>query len=88
VAGDFNFDASSGSVAGIIADAQLDTPLTLLGGRPTATTRRNCKCAAIDWIFTSKGLVATSPEIHSAIEASDHYPISIQIKFRGGCTEG
>jgi endonuclease/exonuclease/phosphatase family metal-dependent hydrolase len=88
VAGDFNFDASSGSVAGIIADAQLDTPLTLLGGCPTATTRRHCKSAAIDWILTSKRLVVTSPEIHAAIEASDHYPISIQIEFRGGRTEG
>lgn len=81
VAGDFNFDVSRGPLASLIADTQLDSPMILLGGRPTATNRRHGKRPAIDWILTSKGLIATSPEIHAAIGASDHYPISIQIEF-------
>jgi endonuclease/exonuclease/phosphatase family metal-dependent hydrolase len=80
VAGDLNLDISRGSVASIIAENQLDSPLTHLGGRPT-TISRHRKGAAIDWILTGKGLIASNPQIHDAIGASDHYPVSVQIQL-------
>lgn len=80
VAGDLNFDISRGSVATIIADSQLHSPLTHLGGRST-TKRRDGKGAAIDWILTGRGLIASNPQIHNAIGASDHYPISVQVEL-------
>jgi endonuclease/exonuclease/phosphatase family metal-dependent hydrolase len=80
VAGDLNFDISRGSVASIIAETQLDNPLTHLNRRPT-TRSRHRKGAAIDWILTGKGLIASNPHIHDAIGASDHYPISVQIRL-------
>ena len=80
VAGDLNLDISRGSAASIIAETQLDSPLTHLGGRPTARSRHR-NGAAIDWIMTGKGLIASNPQIHDAIGASDHYPISVQIQL-------
>ena len=80
VAGDLNLDIAREPVASIIAEAQLESPLAHLGGRPT-TGSRHRKGAAIDWILTSKGLIASNPQIHDAIGASDHYPISVQIQL-------
>ena len=42
------------SVASLIADTQLDSPMTLLGGRPTATLAVMAKCPTIDWISARK----------------------------------
>jgi len=80
VAGDLNLDIARGPVASIIAETRLDSPLTHLGGRPT-TRSRHRKGTAIDWILTGKGLIASNPQIHDAIGASDHYPISVQIQL-------
>jgi len=81
VAGDFNFDISREPMASLIANTQLDSPLTHLSGRSTTRSRPG-KDAAIDWILTGKGLIVSNPQIHDAINASDHYPISFQIEFR------
>ena len=80
IAGDLNFDLSRETVSRIVSNGQLTNPLTHLGGRPTATNHRG-KSAALDWILTGRGLIATSPEIHDAIGASDHHPISVQIRL-------
>jgi endonuclease/exonuclease/phosphatase family metal-dependent hydrolase len=80
VGGDFNFDLSRGSAANLITNCKLTSPLIHLGGRPTTRSRLG-KSAALDWILTGKGLIATSPEIHYAIGASDHYPISLRIEL-------
>jgi endonuclease/exonuclease/phosphatase family metal-dependent hydrolase len=80
-AGDFNFDISREPMASLIAKNELNSPLIQLGGCPTARSRHG-KDAAIDWILTGKGLIAGKPQIHSAIDASDHYPISCQVEFR------
>jgi endonuclease/exonuclease/phosphatase family metal-dependent hydrolase len=79
VAGDLNLDISRGQVANLIAKAQLYNPLTRLDGNPTSR-RRHRKGAAIDWILTGNGLPTSNPQIHNAIGASDHYPISVQIQ--------
>ena len=80
VAGDLNLDISRGPVGNLIALNQLSSPLTDLRGRPTTRTRHG-KDAAIDWILTGNGLIASTPQIHDAIGASDHYPISVQIQL-------
>ena len=80
IAGDFNFDLSREPVSRLVSRGQLTSPLTHLGGRPTAMSHRR-KSAALDWILTGRGLIGTSPEIHDAIGASDHDPISLQIQL-------
>jgi len=79
--GDFNFDISREPMASLIASNELNSPLIQLGGHPTARSRHG-KDAAIDWILAGEGLIASKPQIHDAIDASDHYPISCQIGFR------
>ena len=81
LAGDFNFDLSRGPVARLIADSQLDSPFAELGSRSTTPNRSYGKYAAIDWILTGNGLVASKPEVHNSTGASDHYPISVQIRL-------
>jgi endonuclease/exonuclease/phosphatase family metal-dependent hydrolase len=81
LAGDFNFDLSREPVARLIADAQVDSPFAESGCRPTAQNRGYGKYAGIDWILTGNGLVASNPEIHNSTAASDHYPISLQIRL-------
>jgi endonuclease/exonuclease/phosphatase family metal-dependent hydrolase len=84
VAGDLNFDVSREPMASLIADTELHFPLIALGGRPTTRSRHHGKCAAIDWILAGRSLVATSPEVHDAISASDHYPISLEVQLGAG----
>jgi endonuclease/exonuclease/phosphatase family metal-dependent hydrolase len=86
VAGDFNFDISREPTASLIAKSELSSPLIELRGRPTAKTRHG-KDAAIDWILTGRRLVVSKLQIHDSIDASDHYPISCQIEFRGAQVE-
>jgi endonuclease/exonuclease/phosphatase family metal-dependent hydrolase len=81
VAGDFNFDISREPFASLIANSELNSPLIQLGGRPTARSRDGRE-AAIDWTLTGKRLVISKLQIHDAIDASDHYPVSFQIEFR------
>ena len=80
VAGDLNLDISCGPAAHLIAETQLDSPLIHLDGRPTTRSRRG-KGAAIDWILTGKGLIASNPQIHDSTGASDHFPISVEIQL-------
>ena len=82
VAGDFNFNISREPFASLIANNELNSPLIQLSGRPTARGRDG-KDAAIDWILTGKRLVISKLQIHNAVDASDHYPVSFQIEFRG-----
>jgi endonuclease/exonuclease/phosphatase family metal-dependent hydrolase len=80
LAGDFNLDVSEGAGAAALSHAQFQdafanyhvptTPHSLLeNGR------------IIDWIFT-RGLARSSePKVHRSVRASDHYPLSITVKF-------
>jgi endonuclease/exonuclease/phosphatase family metal-dependent hydrolase len=81
LAGDFNFDLSREPVATLIANAQVDSPFAEFGCRPTTRNRGYSKYTAIDWILAGNGLVASKPEIHNSTGASDHYPISLQIRL-------
>jgi endonuclease/exonuclease/phosphatase family metal-dependent hydrolase len=82
IAGDFNFDLSSGSAAVLVNSMRLDNPFANLEGRPTAVLRRRGRSASIDWILTHNAPAATKTDIHDTVEASDHYPLSLQICWR------
>ena len=81
VAGDFNFDVSRGPAAELVRATQLDNPFMSLGGRPTALRGRNSDHARIDWILSGKCVSARNPEIRDSIAASDHFPLSLQIRL-------
>jgi endonuclease/exonuclease/phosphatase family metal-dependent hydrolase len=81
LAGDFNFDVRQSKAAVLISDMQLDNPFARIGGRRTTRTGRRSEGLAIDWILTGTALFATDPEIHNSVDASDHYPLSLEISF-------
>jgi endonuclease/exonuclease/phosphatase family metal-dependent hydrolase len=81
VAGDFNFDLSRWPAARLIAASQLDSPFAELVRRSNSRDRGYRQRAVIDWILTGNGLVASKPEIHNSPGASDHDPISLQIRL-------
>jgi len=77
-AGDFNFDIVQGSPSSAIANASFYNPFA---GVQTKTTRppRFGQGKAVDWILIRGSLRAASPQVHSSVTASDHYPISVQL---------
>jgi endonuclease/exonuclease/phosphatase family metal-dependent hydrolase len=81
VAGDFNFDLSRWPAARLIAASRLDSPFAELVRRSNSRDRGYRQRAVIDWILTGNGLVASKPEIHNSPGASDHDPISLQIRL-------
>lgn len=83
IAGDFNFDLSLGTAATLVAGMQLDSPFARLGGTRTAWNRRHARNAAIDWVLTGKALHVSIPEIHHSIGASDHFPLTLQLRLQG-----
>jgi endonuclease/exonuclease/phosphatase family metal-dependent hydrolase len=72
---------SRGPAVRLIADSQLDSPFAELGSRRTGRNRVYGQRAVIDWILTGNGSVASKPKIHNSSGASDHHPISLQIRL-------
>ena len=82
VAGDFNFDLCQKPAAAIVGNMRFDNPFD---------RRRSCHGAdlsalngspAIDWILTTGPLIASEPKLHDSVRASDHYPLSLTLRFR------
>jgi endonuclease/exonuclease/phosphatase family metal-dependent hydrolase len=78
-AGDFNFDLSKSRAAATLADAGFLNPFATLGQATTNShSKRN---GAIDWILLRGPLIATNPQVHNSVLASDHYPLSLSVSF-------
>lgn len=79
VAGDFNFDLSRDSAATLIAGMGMDNQFASFGGRRTVPN--HARPAAIDWILTRGAGSASNPEIHESVTASDHFPLSLELRL-------
>jgi endonuclease/exonuclease/phosphatase family metal-dependent hydrolase len=82
VAGDFNADLRQEPFASTIGTAGLSNPFARISGLPTTVPSRFNSSRAIDWILTKGPLIASEPEIHESIRASDHYPLSLNLSDR------
>ena len=82
VSGDFNIDLSRGHAASLIASTGIDNPFTKFGGRRTVPESRHGKPAAIDWMLTRGAVSACHPAIHESIAASDHFPLSLELRLQ------
>ncbi len=81
-AGDFNFDVSGGEAAVALNEAGFLNPFATLR-KPTTTTKSVWGSAhgrIIDWILIRGPLVGSNPQVHSSVEASDHYPLSLTVR--------
>ena len=82
LAGDFNFDLSQGEAVPVIAGIRMDNPFTSLTARRTVLKNRLDKPAAIDWMLTRGMPIAHHPAIHESIAASDHFPLSLELRLQ------
>jgi endonuclease/exonuclease/phosphatase family metal-dependent hydrolase len=80
-AGDFNFDVSNGHPARAVRDAGFSNPFSASPQTTTIPHGLSKRDHAIDWILLRGPLVATDPKVHSSVPASDHYPISVTVRF-------
>lgn len=80
LAGDFNLDASGGSIAMAINRAQFQDAF---GNRHLRTTPDTFLAdgRTIDWIFSRGPIRPSQPEVHRSVSASDHYPLSASFDF-------
>jgi endonuclease/exonuclease/phosphatase family metal-dependent hydrolase len=80
LAGDFNLDASAGTPAAAIRQAQFQNAFT---NQHLATTPNSFfeDGRAIDWIFSRGPIRPDQPQVHRSVTASDHYPLSITLHF-------
>jgi endonuclease/exonuclease/phosphatase family metal-dependent hydrolase len=80
-AGDFNFDISQTKVIEAIARSGFTNPFAAPRMR-TPTTRSSFSSGrAIDSILIRGPLTALKPQIHNSVTASDHYPLSLTLKW-------
>ena len=81
IGGDFNFDLSRGPAGSLIVGSGLNNPFGFLGEDRTVLKARRGNPEAIDWILTSGSLAVQRPAIHESIAASDHFPLSFQLRI-------
>ena len=80
-AGDFNFDLSNGQSATALRDMQFFNPFAALRQGTTIPHSLSTRDHIIDWILLRGPLIATNPRVHTSVRASDHFPLSITVRF-------
>jgi endonuclease/exonuclease/phosphatase family metal-dependent hydrolase len=80
LAGDFNFDVSSGRTASTISRAQFQD-VFVNQHLPTTPGSFLEAGRSIDWIFTAGSMRAREPQVHRLVSASDHFPLSVVLAF-------
>jgi endonuclease/exonuclease/phosphatase family metal-dependent hydrolase len=80
-AGDFNFDLSVGQAAAALADAGFVNLFATMRQATTISHSHSSRDQMIDWILLRGGLVGANPEIHSSVLGSDHYPLTLTVRF-------
>ena len=78
--GDFNLDVSDGPAATAISRAQFQDAFANQHA-PTTPGSFLEHGRIIDWIFMRGPVRACRPQVHHAVSASDHYPLSINLVF-------
>jgi endonuclease/exonuclease/phosphatase family metal-dependent hydrolase len=81
VAGDLNFDIREQPTAGLIQRSGFCNAFgqSRFHSRPPHHLFGNPR--SIDWALASGAIKATLPTVHSTVKASDHYPISLTLRF-------
>ena len=80
-AGDFNFDLSRSRTASTLEKMGFLNPFETLRQTTTISHWFSAGDRMIDWILYRGPLTVTDPDIHSAVVASDHYPLSLTVSF-------
>jgi endonuclease/exonuclease/phosphatase family metal-dependent hydrolase len=81
VAGDLNFDASRVIRTGAAHDLGFRSALDLPSPHTTPARGLFVRGHSIDWAFISGPVGAEEGLVHTAVDASDHYPLSFTVRF-------
>ena len=81
LAGDFNFDLCKEPAVAVLRDLQFENPFRRAGRQARAVNPRLKPSRSIDWILTKRPLITSAPELHDSILASDHWPLSISLRW-------
>lgn len=81
LAGDFNFDLCKEPAAAVLRDLQFDNPFGCARRQAPAVNSRLKPSRAIDWILTRGTLITSAAKLHDSIHASDHWPLSISLRW-------
>jgi endonuclease/exonuclease/phosphatase family metal-dependent hydrolase len=81
IGGDFNFDASRARTAELIVSARISNPFLSLEKHRTVQSGMHARRVAIDWILTGGALSASHPAVHESVTASDHFPLSLELRM-------
>ena len=80
IAGDFNFELTDQSACSPLNAMSISNPFC---HRIVKTiVRSSTRKRAIDWILTKGPLSAKSPQVHSSVFASDHFPLTASLELR------
>ena len=80
-AGDFNFDISQGIAASTVSRAQFLNPFNSRSAPTVTTSRHFASGRAIDWILTRGPFLVRDQKVHTSVDASDHFPLSLTLAF-------
>jgi len=81
LAGDFNFDLRKEPAVAVLRDLQFDNPFGGAGSQAPPVNSRLKPSSAIDWILTRGPLISSASKLHDSIRASDHWPLSISLRW-------
>lgn len=80
IAGDFNMDLSHTTGSDVLLQARFSSAFP---NRPARTTPGSIleRGRPIDWIFTRGRVRSNRAFVHTSVNASDHFPLSVQLTF-------
>jgi endonuclease/exonuclease/phosphatase family metal-dependent hydrolase len=81
LAGDLNFDISEGHTGALLRQKGYRNVLGQSHSYTRPARRLFGNPRSIDWAFISGPVSATSGQVHTSVNASDHYPISFSLRF-------
>ena len=83
VAGDFNADLRQEPFVSAIRKSGLSNPFARISSLPPTTApSRFHGSRTIDWILTRGPLIVLEPKLLDAVPASDHYPLSLTLRWK------
>ena len=80
IGGDFNFDVTTQAGSAALREAGFAVPFS--DARPTTAPGLLGAGKSIDSIICRGCLQTTAPEIHTDVRASDHFPLSLTVRFQ------
>ena len=80
IAGDMNFDVARTGACAELRREDFDSPFR---GQIKTTPAKYPfdRGSIIDWIFARGPVRAINPQVHTSVDASDHYPLSVTLTF-------